>query len=69
MPKFVGSFDDVVRTTTGHVVRFHKDEETYVPENDVVIKAVKQAGHQPVTAPKPAAVEKPAPTTARKTAE
>jgi hypothetical protein len=47
MPKYVGSYDDVVRTTAGHTLTFKKGKETWVPENDAVIKLVKQAGHQP----------------------
>jgi hypothetical protein len=47
MPKFIGSHDDVVRTTTGHIVVFKAGVECLVPDDPVVIKLVKQAGHQP----------------------
>lgn len=47
MPRYVGSYDDVVRTTAGHTITFTKGKESWVPEIEAVIKLVKQAGHQP----------------------
>jgi hypothetical protein len=70
MPKYIGSHDDVVRTKTGHVVVFTAGEESWVPDNSVVIKAVKQAGHTPVVEPKaPVAETKTKAEPVRKTSE
>jgi hypothetical protein len=54
MVKYVGAFDDVIKAPSGHVVRFTKGEETAVPEDAAVMKAVRIAGHTLVE-------EKPAP--------
>jgi hypothetical protein len=69
MAKFVGSHDDVVRTKTGHVVVFKAGEESWVPDDQTVIKLVKQAGHQPVATPKASAEPKAKPDPVRKTSE
>jgi hypothetical protein len=45
MPILIGNRDDVVRTTTGHTVSFKAGEETFVPDNNVVVKSCIERGH------------------------
>ena len=46
MANMVGSHDDVVRSTTGHIAIFVAGEQTYVPDDPVFIKECKAAGHK-----------------------
>ena len=46
MANMVGSHDDVVRSTTGHVAIFAAGKQTYVPDNPAFIKECKAAGHK-----------------------
>ena len=45
MPVLIGQRDDVVRTLAGHVVGFREGKETFVPDNQSVIKACVERGH------------------------
>lgn len=67
MPVMIGNRNDVVRTTSGHTVAFSTGEETFVPENNSVVKACIERGHtlkkeepakaEPKPAPAPAATK------------
>jgi hypothetical protein len=45
MPIMLGNRNDVVRTTAGHTVAFSTGEETFVPDNNAVVKACIERGH------------------------
>lgn len=50
MPKMIGNRDDWVPTLQSYMVQFKEGKETYVPENEAVIKECLQRGHKLATA-------------------
>ena len=54
-----GNRDDVVRTTTGHVIAFEAGEIKRVPDDVKLLKACAERGHIQVPKPEPVVEAKP----------
>lgn len=46
MPIMVGNRDDLIITTSGHVIAFASGEDVFVPADDEVIQQCIQRGHR-----------------------